>query len=150
MEQPGVRGETQGAHRVSNPSACLSFGRMLIHNQNRVAPEASETGEAAPPAVKRIFKVTPSLEFSSLAKLLATPVDACIITPKLYFQASNELTVVTLVACWTITLAYDYKLAWDHPARNYVVRSQPRTDRAVTPRSASRSGSRPPPARRAT
>mmetsp|Transcript_59815 Transcript_59815/g.177668 ORF Transcript_59815/g.177668 Transcript_59815/m.177668 type:complete len:317 (-) Transcript_59815:222-1172(-) len=99
---------------------------QLIHNhQNRVAPEASETGEAAPlapapPAVKRIFKVTPSLEFSSLIKLLATPVDACIITPKLYFQASNELTVVTLVACWTITLAYDYKLAWDHPARNYV------------------------------
>jgi len=42
------------------------------------------------------------------------------VVPKTYFRASNELMVVALIVCWTITLIYNPSSAINHPARNYV------------------------------
>lgn len=67
-----------------------------------------------------MFRVTPVTERLALLQLLTQPLDNAIVTPKRYFKASNELVVLTLLVTWTVTLAYDYRLAWDHPARNYV------------------------------
>ena len=89
----------------------------------KVEPAADPT-EEAPLASKHIsrpsFKVTPKQPPLALWALLRTPADSAVILPKRYFAASNELVVLTLLVCWCITLAYDYKLVWDHPARRYV------------------------------
>lgn len=66
-----------------------------------------------------MLKVTPVSERSCLLQLLTTPIDSAIIVPKRYFKASNELVFLTLIVTWIITLSYDYKLAWNHPARNF-------------------------------
>jgi len=47
------------------------------------------------------------------------PIGHAIITPKQYFRASNELIVLALVLCWTITLVFYPEQAINHPARAY-------------------------------
>jgi hypothetical protein len=83
----------------------------------RVVPAA----EAGSTPTKLIVKVTAkhTVHFA-LYKLATQPVASSVVRPKDYFAASNELTCMSLAICWTVTLAYDYKLVWNHPARNYV------------------------------
>jgi len=71
-------------------------------------------------SAKRTFKAKPLVEYSSLAKLWYEPVSGRIVVPKQYFRASNELVVLTLIVCWTITLLYSPDKALNHPARNHV------------------------------
>jgi len=69
---------------------------------------------------KRLFRVSPITEASSLLKLLSSPIDCSVVVPKRYFRASNELVAITLIICWTITLLVNPSAALNHPARNYV------------------------------
>ena len=69
---------------------------------------------------RRLFKVSPITEASSLLKLLTAEIDCSVVVPKRYFRASNELISITLIVCWTITLLVNPSAAIDHPARNYV------------------------------
>lgn len=48
----------------------------------------------------------------ALYKLCTQPVSVAIVKPKDYFVASNELMVLSLILCWLITAAYDYKQFW--------------------------------------
>ena len=59
-------------------------------------------------AAKRLtlIRVTPVTEYSSLLKLASLPIDSSVVSPKQYFKASNELVVVNLLVCWTITLVF--------------------------------------------
>lgn len=65
------------------------------------------------------------LKWFCLYALATAPAAEAVVRPKDYFSASNELTVLSLIMCWTITLAVDYKQAWNHPARNYVEHLNP-------------------------
>ena len=76
-------------------------------------------------ATKRLFKVTPVTEYSSLLKLLSQPLQVSIIQPNQYFRASNELVVLLLIVCWTITLIFNPDQAIHHPARDYVGHMNP-------------------------
>ena len=68
----------------------------------------------------RFYRATPVVEASSLLKLLAAPINSAVVRPKKYFQASNELVMLTLIICWSITLLYNPEAALQHPARQYV------------------------------
>jgi|EP00908_Phaeocystis_cordata_P023939 hypothetical protein len=103
-------------------------GKDSLLVSNMLSSDADE--EAPPPPPKplkadpdgevRIFKVTPVTKYSSLLKLLSTPVDAAVVVPIQFFRASNELIVLALIICWTITMTWTPDLAISHPARNYV------------------------------
>eukprot|EP00316_Scyphosphaera_apsteinii_P023754 CAMPEP_0119325422 /NCGR_PEP_ID=MMETSP1333-20130426/65759_1 /TAXON_ID=418940 /ORGANISM="Scyphosphaera apsteinii, Strain RCC1455" /LENGTH=328 /DNA_ID=CAMNT_0007333403 /DNA_START=58 /DNA_END=1044 /DNA_ORIENTATION=+ len=54
---------------------------------------------------------------SSLLKIAGSPVDSCVLKPRLYLSASHEVFGLTLVICWAITLFYDKSQIFDHPAR---------------------------------
>ena len=69
--------------------------------------------------------VQPGPHYLELVNLLLQPAECPILVPKRYFDASNELMVLTLLVTWSITLAYDWRLAWDHPARKYVGHMNP-------------------------
>jgi len=88
-------------------------------SQTRVQPH-DDVG-----AAKRLLKVTPLTERSSLLQLLTTPLGSAVIVPKRYFQASNELVVITLVVCWVVTLCYDADRVWNHPARRFTGHMNP-------------------------
>jgi len=71
--------------------------------------------------VIRRFKVLASApKFFCLYKICVAPIASAVVLPKIYFAASNELVLLTLIVCWTITLIYDHHQALDHPARNFV------------------------------
>ena len=87
--------------------------------------EHSRVAPAPPEDAKRLFRVTPLRERSSLLQLLTTPVDTVVLMPKRYFKASNELVFLTLIVCWIVTLVHDADDAWNHPARRYVGHMNP-------------------------
>jgi len=117
----------------SAQSAPLLTASAPLSDALAPAPAASPSASVAPgaapqkvryprkPQGKHLFKVSPKWqEYSSLLGLLAMPVDNVAVCPKRYFQASNELVVITLVVCWTITLIVNPESAINHPARDYV------------------------------
>ena len=85
------------------------------------------SAKVLPASTRRTVKITADQKepFLKLWKLGTQPIAVTIVKPKDYFSASNELTVFALVVCWIITLAYDWRLAWDHPARNLVGHMKP-------------------------
>lgn len=88
----------------------------------RVVPKAAaaDAAEDAPAAKGRCSAITDVLRWFQLYQIATSPAASSIIRPKQYFSASNELNVLTLVVCWTITLFYDHLQVVDHPARREV------------------------------
>lgn len=64
--------------------------------------------------------VKPLAEKFALGQLLLANSALDIVKPQRYFKASNELVVLTLVVCWAVTLCYDWRQAYHHPARMMV------------------------------
>ena len=73
----------------------------------------------------RLYEITPITKFSSLLQLMSEPVNSAIVYPKNYYKASNELTVLSLIICWTITLTFNPESATEHPARDYIPHFNP-------------------------
>jgi len=89
-------------------------------NEEQAIKRAAEQQPLARQKTVRLFKASPIVEYSSLLKLLVSPINSAVVRPKAYFQASNELIVYTLIICWLITLIFTPETAVDHPARRYV------------------------------
>jgi len=126
----------------SSSSSCMTGSRMKIAPSDEIISAAHSAIDSGSSAIEGLsnklrfdsgssaieglsnklrFRVNvPKQPPLVLWKLCTQPVTVCVVAPKDYFAASNELTAIALVVCWTITMAVDWRKAWDHPARRYV------------------------------
>jgi len=86
-----------------------------------------EAAESASKVVDQMWQYTVTIDpykglarASILYRLTQLPAAGSVVNPKDFFKASNELTLLALIVCWTISLTYDWRDVWHHPARNYV------------------------------
>jgi len=67
-----------------------------------------------------VLLVKPLADKFALAQLFLANSAQDIVMPMRYFKASNELVFLTLVVCWVVTLCYDWRQAFHHPARGMI------------------------------
>ena len=102
------------------------FGRKMLTSGTKRFPQQffdqkeEERIRSKAGRVPRLFKVTPVTEYSAFLRMLSMPIHSAVVVPKNYFKASNELVVVNLLVCWTITLVFRPEQAFNHPARGMV------------------------------
>ena len=98
----------------------LGVGCITRDPSSKVKKPLITVGEAVQKPPLSLVVLPSFVRWSSIVKILMHPIGQQYIYPRLYFSASNEIFVFTLILTWAITLATHPDQIFKHPFRPFI------------------------------